>query len=233
MIYMYMISAVLYFLTHHPIWSFLIILFFSFAMGILLSIWRNHGKWFFILPILGFLAAMFNIFFTHHLNALFLNAVGTEGTAVVVYAEETNSLYNDQYVWEYEAVLKTSEGQDVVTNFTTMSASIYPLRNAILIPPKGEVFVAKYVPGFEGNILIMSDKSDYGKKWVLNKDLKPVAKAEAQLATSPTNPAFISEYRLALQAFIEKHRDGPDPDLIRQYRQKLEALEAMERERQP
>ncbi|MFE0556945.1 hypothetical protein ACFW1P_13575 [Paenibacillus sp. NPDC058910] len=122
-----MISAVLYFLTHHPIWSFLIILFFSFAMGILLSIWRN----------------------------------------------------------------------------------------AILIPPKGEVFVAKYVPGFEGNILIMSDKSDYGKKWVLNKDLKPVAKAEAQLATSPTNPTFISEYRLALQAFIEKHRDGPDPDLIR------------------
>ncbi|GAA3402123.1 AtpZ/AtpI family protein [Paenibacillus hodogayensis] len=222
---MYMISAVLYFLMHHPIWSFLIILLFSFALGILLSIWRNHGKWFFIFPILGFLAAMFNIFFTHYLNSLFLNAVGTESTAIIVYAEETNSLYNDQNVWEYEAVLKTAEGLDVATNFSTTSASIYPLRNAILIPPKGEVFVAKYVPGFERNILIMSDKSNYGLKWVINKDLKPVIKAEGQLAASPANPKFISEYRLALQAFIEKHRDGPDPALIRQYEQKLKALE--------
>lgn len=202
-------------------------------MGILLTIWRNHGKWFFILPTFGFLAAMFNIFLTHYLNALFLNAVGTEGTAIVVYAEETNSTYNDRYIWEYEAVLKTSEGQDVVTNFTTMSASIYPLRNAILIPPKGEVFAAKYVPGFERNILIMSDTSDYGKRWIFNEDLKPVIKAESQLAASPTNPEFISEYRLALQAFIERHRDTSDPSLMRPYEQKLEALEETVRERSP
>ncbi|MBP1994368.1 hypothetical protein [Paenibacillus eucommiae] len=230
---MHMISAVLFFLTHHPIWSFLLILFCSFAMGILLSIWRNHGRWLFILPILGLLAAIFNIFVTHYVNSLFLNAVGTEGTAIIVYAEETNSLYNDEYVWEYEAVLKTSEGQDVVANFNTMSASIYPLRNAILIPPKGEGFVAKYVPGFERNILIMSDESDYGKKWVMNKDLNQVIKAEAKFASSPNNPKFISEYRQALQAFIEKYRDGPDPALLRQYEQKLEALDATEREQQP
>ncbi|MEK3720125.1 hypothetical protein [Paenibacillus sp. FSL H8-0034] len=230
---MYMISAVLYFLTHYPIWSFLIILFLSFAMGILLTIWRNHYKWFFILPTVGFLAAIFNIFITHYVNSLFLNAVGTEGTAIIVYAEETNSLYNDQYVWEYEVVLKTSDGQDVATNFTTMSASIYPLRNAILIPPKGEAFVAKYVTGFERNILIMSDKSEYGKKWVINENLKPVIKAEGQLATSPTNPKFISEYRLALQAFLEKHHDEPDSALMRQYEQKLKALEATERKLQP
>lgn len=227
---MYVISAVLFFLTHHPIWSFLLILLFSFAMGVLLSIWRNHGKWLIIFPALGLLAAVLNIFITHYLNSLFLNAVGTEGTAVIVYAEETNSTFNDQYVWDYQAVLKTSEGQDVVTKFNTMSASIYPLRNTILIPPKGEVFVAKYVPGFERNILIMSDKSDYGRKWLFNKDLKPVNKAEAQLATSPTNPKFISEYRLALQEFIEKHRDESDPDLKLQYEQRLEALEAMEHE---
>ncbi|WP_339208362.1 hypothetical protein MHH56_11620 [Paenibacillus sp. FSL K6-3182] len=229
---MYIISAVLYFLTHHPFWSLLIILFFSFAMGIFLSIWRNHGKWFFILPCLGLLAAILNIFVTHYLNSLFLNAVGTESTAIIVYAEETNSLYNDQYVWKYEAVLKTSEGQDMEVSFTTMSASIYPLRNAILIPPKGEVFVAKYVPGFERNLLIMSDKSEYGKKWIINKDLKPIIKAEAKLATNSANSKFISQYRQALQEFIEKHRNGPDPALIRQYEQKLEVLEATERERQ-
>ncbi|MEK8131909.1 hypothetical protein WMW72_28770 [Paenibacillus filicis] len=138
----------------------------------------------FALPTVGLLAAILNIFFTHYLNSLFLNAAGTEGTAIMVYAEKTNSLYNDQPVLEYEAVLKTSDGQDVVANFNTMSASIYPLRNAILIPPKGEVFVAKYVPGFERNILIMSDRSDYGKKWVVQEDLKSVMKAETQLETA-------------------------------------------------
>ncbi|MBH5316331.1 AtpZ/AtpI family protein [Paenibacillus sp. GSMTC-2017] len=222
---MHIISAILHYLTHHPLWSFLIILFISLFIGILITIWRNHGKWLIVFPILGFITAIFNIFFTHYLNSLFLNAVGTEGTAIIVYAEQTNSTYNDKYIWEYSVVLKTSEGQDVATSFNTMSASIYPLRNAILIPPQGEVFVAKYVPGFERNILIMSDKSNYGKKWVINKDLKPVLKAEAQLATSPSNPDFISEYRLALEAFIEKYRDGPDPALIQQFEQKLEALE--------
>lgn len=229
MISVHMISAVLFFLTHHPLWSFLLILIFSFAIGLLLTIWRNHGKWLFILPILGLLAGILNIFVTHYVNSLFLNAVGTEGAAIIVYAEETNSTYNDQYVWEYDVVLKTSEGQDVETKFNTMSASIYPLRNAILIPPEGEVFVAKYVPGFERNIVIMSDKSTYGKKWVMNEDLKPVLKAEAKLATSPANPKFISEYRLALQAFIEKHSDVSDPAIMDQYEQKLEELEVTER----
>ncbi|OME77170.1 hypothetical protein BK120_26950 [Paenibacillus sp. FSL A5-0031] len=78
----------------------------------------------------------------------------------------------------------------------------------------------------------MSDKSEYGKKWIINKDLKPIIKAEVKLATNSTNSKFISQYRQALQAFIEKHRDGPDPALIRQYEQKLEVLEAMGRERQ-
>ncbi|OPH61398.1 hypothetical protein BC351_15830 [Paenibacillus ferrarius] len=139
---------------------------------------------------MGLLTSIGNIFFTHYLNSLFLNAVGTKGTAVIVYAEETNSLYNE-----------------------------------------GEVFAAKYVPGFERNILIMRDMSVYGQRWLFNKDLKPVNKVEAQLAARPANPKFITEYRLVLQAFIEKHREGLDPALMRQYEQKLEALEARERER--
>lgn len=75
----------------------------------------------------------------------------------------------------------------------------------------------------------MSDKSVYGQKWIFNKDLSPVNKAEAQLTTNPTNPKFISEYRQALQAFIEKHRDVSDPAVVRQYEQKLEELEVTER----
>jgi hypothetical protein len=111
--------------------------------------------------------------------------------------------------------MKALQYEDTISLLACIACtlSIYPLCITILIPPKGEVFVAKYVPGFERNILIMSDTSVFGQKWLFNKDLKPVNKTEAQLATSPTNPKFISEYHQALQAFIEKHRDGPNPAL--------------------
>jgi hypothetical protein len=43
-----------------------------------------------------------------------------------------------------------------------MSASIYPIRNRILIPPENEPFVAKYIPGFERNIVIMNRITEKG-----------------------------------------------------------------------
>jgi hypothetical protein len=63
-----------------------------------------------------------------------------------VHSQETNSQLNDQYIWDYDAVLKTADGRDVVIRFNTMSASIYP--NRIVIPPENEPFVAKYIDSF-------------------------------------------------------------------------------------
>ncbi len=45
-----------------------------------------------------------------------------------------------------------------------------------------------------------------------------------QYAVSPTNPAFIKEYRAALQAFIAKHRNDADPDVIQDYERELNKL---------
>ena len=83
----------------------------------------------------------------------------------------------------------------------------------------------KYVPGFARNFVIMSDQSEYGKERLIHQDLELVEKAPAQLAVSPANPAFIEEYRTALRRFINAHRDDADPDLIRDYEQKLDALD--------
>jgi len=105
-----------------------------------------------------------------------------------------------------------------------MSASIYPIRNRILILPENEPFVAKYIPGFERNIVIMSDESDYGKRIIVDQDRAPVAKAAGQYAVNPTNPAFIKEYGAALQAFIAKHRNEADPDVIQNYERELNKL---------
>jgi glyoxylase-like metal-dependent hydrolase (beta-lactamase superfamily II) len=59
---------------------------------------------------------------------------------------------------------------------------------------------------------------------LVDDDRGPFEKAAGQYAVSPTNPAFIKEYRDALQAFIAKHRSDADPDLIQDYEQQLERL---------
>lgn len=217
------LSAISYFLAHHPIWSLpLLVLFFS-GLGVTLAIGRKNMAWFGLI-VVGVLLAMANVFLGHFVNALFLNANGVTGSAVIVHSEQTNSTLNDNYIWDYDAVLRTADGQDVPFTFDTMTASIYPIRNEILIPPEGEVFKVKYVPGFPRNVVILSDESDYGRKRQIAEDLQPVEKAAAQLAFSPSNPAFIEEYRHALQKFIATHYTDASPDLIESYQQKLDAL---------
>jgi hypothetical protein len=58
-----------------------------------------------------YLFSQINFFTGHMLNALFLNAFGTTGSAVIVHSQETNSQLNDQYIWDYDAVLKTADGR--------------------------------------------------------------------------------------------------------------------------
>lgn len=221
---MQILSSVLYFLAHHAIWSFFLIMIAISLLGRFMV--RRRPVLYLGLVIFGFLFGMANIFTGHIFNALFLNAFGTPGTAVIVQSEQTNSTLNDQYIWEYHAVMKTADGRDVKITFDTMSASIYPIRNAILIPPEKETFVVKYIPGVERNVVIMSDASNYGKQRLIYEARAPVEKAAAQLAVSPSNPEFIAEYRDALQIFIRDYRDRADPALIQDYEQQLAALES-------
>ena len=146
------------------------------------------------------------------------------GTGVVTHSEMTSSTLNDANVWAYSAALKTADGKDVVTTFDSMSASIYPITNAILIPPEGERFVTRYIPGFPRNFVIMRNQSSYGIRQMVAEDRAPVDKAANQLAASPGNRAFIDEYRDALTRFLGKHREDADPALIERYQAALDAL---------
>jgi hypothetical protein len=71
----------------------------------------------------------------------------------------------------------------------------------------------------------MCDESNYGKRRKVERDQAPVEKAACQYAVSPTNQAFMKEYRAALQAFLRRHRDDADPDLIQEYEERLNSLE--------
>lgn len=220
---MYFLSAVSYFFSHYSFLAMPVIVLLFAILGGMIAAWTKQKAWL-VLTVFGFPVGGLNVFMGHFVNALFLNAFGVKGSGVIIHSVETNSTLNDRYIREYDVVLKTADGRDVATKFDTMSASIYPARNEILIPPDGESFVTKYIPGFERNFVIMSDESQYGKERLIREDLEPVQKAEAQLAVSPANPAFIQEYRTALEKFIHAHRNDADPDLIRDCEEKLEAL---------
>lgn len=173
---MHILSAVSYFFSAHSFLAMPVIVLLSGALAIGMIAWRKNRAWA-LLVVPGMLFAGINVFTSHIVNALFLNAFGVTGSAVIVHSRETSSQLNNQNVWEYDAVVKTADGRDVTTKFDTMSASIYPIRNEILIPPEGESFVVKYVPGFERNIVILSDESDYGRRRLVREDLEPVEKA--------------------------------------------------------
>ena len=220
---MVILSAISYFLTHHPFWAWPVIVLVGALLAHLLAKWRGSRGWYGLI-LAFFIYGQLNLFTAHIFNALFLEAFGVDGTAVITQSEETSSSLNDQNIWAYDAVVKTADGKDVVTRFDTMSASIYPITNAIMVPPKGERFAIRYVPGFPRNFVIMRDLSPYGREYLLGEDRKPVEKAAAQFAASPGNKAFIAEYRQALAAFIAKHRDDADPALIANYHAQLDAL---------
>ncbi len=91
-----------------------------------------HQKvWFVILAIP---LSILNGFGGQFLNAWFLNKYGVESTAIITSDEETNSTLNDMYIHDYEAIVKKQDGKYISTYFSTTSATIYPIENAIRIP---------------------------------------------------------------------------------------------------
>ncbi|QNK61355.1 hypothetical protein H7F33_12340 [Pedobacter sp. PAMC26386] len=199
---MKILSMLFYFFAHHGAWSFLVLLLFGMGM----SVWRN--SLFYV--IFCFILAIANVFTGQFVNAVFLAHYGETGSAVITMAEETSSTLNESPIWDYDVVVKTADGRDVVTDFSTTSASIYPIRNEILIPPKGERFVVKYIKGFEQNIAIMADESPYGIKKIIYENLKPLEKARGMYNASPNNKSFRQEYINALREYIQNPENAGD-----------------------
>jgi hypothetical protein len=220
---MVVLSAILFFVSQHSLLSLPLWILAGFALGGAVSALLRRRRWM-GLSVIGFVIGIANIFLGSMVNAIFLNAYGTYGTAVITHEEETSSQLNDSNIWEYDAVVRTADGRDVKTGFDTMSASLYPPRNAIQIPPKGERFVVKYIPGFERNIAIMRDESSFGKRLLVQEALKPVERAAAQVEASPDNAEFRREYREAIEKFLAGHADNAPPDLIARYRNELQRI---------
>ncbi|WP_295220693.1 hypothetical protein [uncultured Chryseobacterium sp.] len=207
---MVFISKILFFMSHH---GFLTVVFLFIIFGGLSALTK---KWY--LLGIAFILSIGNVIGGQFLNAWFLNKYGTESTAVITSDVETSSTLNDRYIHDYEAIVKKQNGSYVTTFFSTTTAAIYPIENAIRIPRKETRFPVKFIPGYEKNIVILYDRSDEGKMLLKYEKRKPVEKARIQYEADPGNPEFISHYRSALQNYLKEY-DDPE------YRERLNQLE--------
>ncbi|MBT2623416.1 hypothetical protein J7E44_21900 [Chryseobacterium sp. ISL-6] len=196
---MIFISKILFFTSHHGFYTvILLIIFFCFLSFI-------TKKWWMLLPIIPLSIA--NGFAGQFLNAWFLNKYGIESTAIITSDVETNSTLNDQYIHDYEAIVKKQDGKYVTTNFSTTSASIYPIENAIRIPQVNKTFPVKYIPGYEKNIVILYNESEEGKNLRQYEMQAPINTAKIKYEADPTNKEFIQEYISTLEAYLQVYND--------------------------
>ncbi|WP_415326541.1 hypothetical protein [Chryseobacterium sp. MMS23-Vi53] len=208
---MIFISKILFFTSHHGFYTAIIVVL---IFGILSSLTK---KWWFLIPILPLI--ILNGIGGQFLNAWFLNKYGVESTAIITSDVETNSTLNEQYIHDYEAIVKKQDGKYISTFFSTMTAAIYPIENAIRIPQVDKPFPIKFISGYEKNIVILYNKSDEGKNLLKYQKLAPINAAQIKYNADPTNQEFIREYKSALQDYLKEY-DDPD------YEMKIKQLES-------
>lgn len=213
---MVIVSKILFFTSHHGFYT-VIILFVFFGLLALIT-----KKALFLIPIIPL--AIANGFAGQYLNAWFLNKYGTESTAIITSDIETNSTLNDEYIHDYEAIVKKKNGKYINTFFSTTSATIYPIENAIRIPQAEKPFPVKYIPGYETNIVILYDRSEEGKMLRHYEKQAPINKARIKYEADKTNKEFIKEYIAALEDYIEEYDDQNYEPKIEELKKELKQL---------
>ena len=115
------VSEILYFTSQHGLLSLPLFVIAAAIIGSVTAHLTKSSLWFTLVGV-GFVAGILNISLSSSINARY----GTYGTAVITHGEQTSSQLNDQFIWHYDAVVRTADGSDVKTSFDTMSASLYP-----------------------------------------------------------------------------------------------------------
>ncbi|KFF01864.1 hypothetical protein [Chryseobacterium luteum] len=213
---MIFISKILFFTSHHGFYTVIILLVFF----VLLS-YMTRKAWF-LAPIIPL--AILNGIAGQYLNAWFLNQYGVESTAVITSDVETNSTLNDMYIHDYEAIVKKQDGKYVSTYFSTTSATIYPIENAIRIPRMEQHFPVKYIPGYEKNIVILYYQSKEGNALLKYEKMAPVNSARIKYEADRTNKEFIEEYISALEDYVKYYESEEYKIKIEELKKELKQL---------
>jgi len=214
---MIFISKILFFTSHHGFYTVIILLvFFGLLSFVIKKAW-------FLAPILPL--AILNGVAGQYLNAWFLNKYGVESTAVITSDVETNSTLNDMYIHDYEAIVKKQDGKYTSTYFSTTSAAIYPIENAIRIPRMEQHFPVKYIPGYEKNMVILYYQSEEGNALLKYEKMAPVNSAKIKYEADRTNKEFIEEYISALEDYVKSYDSEEYRTKIEELKKELKQLE--------
>lgn len=196
---MIILSKILYFISHYGFYTIVLIIL---LFGSLAHFTRRALFLIAIIPL-----SIANGFASQYLNAWFLNRYGVRSTAIITSDVETNSTLNDAYIHDYGAIVMKQNGKYINTDFSTTSAAIYPIENSIQIPPKGQSFPVKYIPGFEKNIVILYYESKQGQSRLRFEKQEPINSARIKYEADPSNNEFIEEYLKALKDYTEQYND--------------------------
>ncbi|MFA6276421.1 MAG: hypothetical protein WC622_06710 [Pedobacter sp.] len=164
---------------------------------------------------------------SQYLNAWFLNKHGVKSTAIITSDIETTSTLNDQYIHNYEAIVRKQDGKYVSTYFSSTFATVYPIENAIHIPRMGKTFPVKYIVGYEKNMVILYNEYEEGQKLRRYEKQAPIISARMKYEADKTNKEFIEGYIAALKAYTEVYQDDNSEKynrLIKELHQELDRL---------
>nr|WP_299171255.1 hypothetical protein [uncultured Allomuricauda sp.] len=129
---------------------------------------------------------------------------GQFGEGIVIEKEETGDMYNQEPVYRYETLIKTSNEETVQTSFDSDHFNLYPdSDNTNRYPEVGLSFTVKHL---EGNpkvfIIVTDDDSSYGANLRCADLLKNLKATKSKLDFNPDHDAFKKQYREYNEAYL-------------------------------
>ena len=159
---------------------------------------RRHFVW--LIPLVAVLAVV-NIIFGPYLGVPLIYRLGEQGQGAVTSTYGTSTRYNNRRVIGYNVLLRTADGKVVETTFEDDDFNVYPPHSSTFYPHEGDEFTVRYIAGFPGDFVIVSDDdSPWAKRLrcrVLNRD---AFAAQEKQRFAPDSAAFRDAAKAADQA---------------------------------
>ena len=108
--------------------------------------------------------------------------------------ENTGDLYNEEPIYRYEVILKSSLGESTESSFESDEFIIYPEFNgAWTYPLAGQKFTIRHLEDrLDAFIIISNDTSEYAMSQKCNNLLKAVEAAQRKVEFDNTNETYRS-----------------------------------------
>lgn len=139
------------------------------------------------------------------ISAYFVYKYGEKGTGVITSTRGTNIRYNERYVEAYEVLIKTKEGKQVESEFTSMDFNIYPVpEHGYSYPSPGVRFSVYYLKSNpHAFVIVGNDDSSYAMSVRCTDALRELGSAKIKFDADSGNAVYRKKYVRALKNYIQ------------------------------